>query len=101
MGEFPAVFLEIKKLETEERYGYFPLEKPNDDYRILFENWNSLGVFTGNDKINKIDGLVKHYQVDTLAGCEVQCDWRKAERERHFKCVVGHNITEGNVRYQG
>jgi len=105
-----TVSAESKKLDAEERYGYFPREKPDDAYRVLFENWNSLGVFTGNDKIDKIDGLVKHYQVDTLAGCEVQCDWRQAERERKFqhlfafgqrkKCVVGHNTTEKNVRDQ-
>ena len=63
---------ESKRLKAEERYGYFPREKLNDAYRLYYENFNSLGVFTGNGKIDKINGLAKHYQVDTLAGCEVQ-----------------------------
>jgi len=105
-----TVAAESKKLEKEARYGYFPREKPNDAYRVMFENWNSLGVFTGNHKIDKIDGLVKHYQVDTIAGVEAQCDWRKADHKRQFKhlfafgqrkeCVVGHNVTEDTIRDQ-
>ena len=60
---------ECKMLDAEERYGYFPREKPNDAYRLYYKKNNSLGVFTCNDKINKIDRLAKYYQVDTLAGC--------------------------------
>ena len=56
------VLAECKRLEAEDRYGYFPREKPNDAYRLYYENFNSLCVFTGNDKIDKINGLAKHYQ---------------------------------------
>ena len=98
------VLTECKRLEAEDMYGYFPREKPNDAHRLYYENFKSLGLCTGNDKIDKIDGLAKHYQVNTLAGCEVQCDWRQVERERKFqnlfaignkvRGVVGHNITK-------
>jgi hypothetical protein len=37
----------------------------------MFENWNSLGIFTSDNRnITKLDGLIKHYQVDTLATSE-------------------------------
>ena len=73
----------------------------------MFENWNSLGVFSGNEKITKLDGLLKHHQIDTLAGCETQCDWRQIDKLCHFehlisqgqkkKCVTGYNVTERSV----
>ena len=101
---------ETEQVVKEDRYGYFPREKPDDAVRLMYENWNSLGIFTGDKKITTIDGLVKRYQVDILAGCETQCDWRQAERSRRFqhllafgqrkKCIVGHNTTERTVRDQ-
>ena len=75
---------ETEQVVKEDRYGYFPREKPDDAVRLMYENWNSLGIFTGDKKITTIDGLVKRYQVDILAGCETQCDWRQAERSRRF-----------------
>ena len=105
-----TVASEVRELGKEDRYGFIPREKPDDVYRLMFENWNSLGVFTGTSKISKLDRIAKHYEVDTMAGCEAQCDWRYAEYEQQFrnlfafgkrtKSVVGHNITERTVRDQ-
>ncbi len=76
-----TVATEVRDMVKETRYGYIPREKPDDAYRLMYESWNSLGVYTGTAKISKLDCLVKQYQVDTLAGCETQCDWRYAEYE--------------------
>ena len=95
-----------------DKYGYIPREKPNDAWRLMFENWNSLGIFTGQSKVAKINRLCKHYSVDTLAGCEAQCDWRQVEEyesrfenvfgagQQYKKWSVGHNVTERTVRDQ-
>ena len=72
-------------LMKEEQYGRVPTAKPDDCYRLMYENWNSLGIFTGKKKIEKIDRLMRQYGVDTLAGCETQCDWRQADYDSQFK----------------
>ncbi len=51
----------------------------------MFENWNSLGVFTGQKKVDRVNRLIKQYDVDTVAGCEAQCDWRFADKDSQFK----------------
>ena len=69
----------------------------------MFENWNSLGIYTGQQKVAKMDYLRKRYNVDTILGCETQCDWRHADSDSQFKNLfglgeakkvcVGHNVT--------
>ena len=44
-----------------------PVKKPPDVIRWMFENWNSLGVFTGDLKINGVNSLQKKYSVDGIA----------------------------------
>ena len=76
----------------------------------MYENWNSLGIFTGMQKVRKVDALAKHYNVDTIAGCESQCDWSQADADSQFanlfafgqtkKCVAGYNEREKTVRDQ-
>jgi len=105
-----AVNEEVHELNKQDQYGSIPTHKPDDAYRLMFENWNSLGVFTGGAKITKVNALVKKYQIDTLAGCETQCDWRQADKLHQFenllafgvnkRCQVGHNTTEKTVRDQ-
>ena len=56
----------------------------------MFENWNSLGVFTGDLKINGVNSLQKKYSVDGIAGCETQADWRFAPEARKFHRLFGH-----------
>ena len=63
------------------RYGHVPREKPDDTVRLMVENWNSLGVFTGQSKIHCVDSMLKDFGVDILAGSETQCDWRQADSE--------------------
>lgn len=48
---------EVKELAKEDRYGYLPPDKEDDVYRLMSENWNSLGVFKDQFKIRKIDTL--------------------------------------------
>ena len=67
-----------------------PVKKPPDVIRWMFENWNSLGVFTGDLKINGVNSLQKRYSVDGIAGCETQADWRFAPEARKFHRLFGH-----------
>ena len=55
--------------------GYLTERKPTGWVRIMRENWNSLGVFTHNWKLDRLKYLIKHLHVDLLAGCELQCNW--------------------------
>ena len=94
---------EVKANNAEDRYGYVPAQKDSNTFRLLYENWNSLGVFAGDDKTTNLNKLVKQYQVDTIAGCETQCDWRQAPVDWQFgeliargkdkRLVAGRNIT--------
>ena len=42
-----AIHEEVSTLIKEGRYGYAPRKKPENSFRLMFENFNSLGVFTG------------------------------------------------------
>ena len=90
------------------QYGYVPREKPNNTIRLLYENFNSLGVFaTGKArrrKVNRLKQLLREYGADILAGCETQVDWRYATEEndkfhnlfgkgQERKSVIGFNRT--------
>ena len=85
-------------------YGRVPKEKPPHVIRWIFENFNSLCVFTHGRKINTINQLIATYQADGLAGCEIQADWRYASEDQLWKNLfgkgkevrsqVGHNTTE-------
>ena len=78
LGAVAAIHREVTELSKTGKYGHAPREKPNDTFRLMYENWNSLGVFTGDRKIRQINKLATDYEVDTIAGCESQCDWRFA-----------------------
>ncbi len=62
---------------TEGGTGFLPTHKSNGYVRIMFENWNSLGIFTHSWKIDRINYLIKKHQIDVVAGCESQCNWAK------------------------
>ncbi|KAL3780888.1 hypothetical protein HJC23_009934 [Cyclotella cryptica] len=49
--------------------GYMPRKKRSGWVRIMFENWNSLGIFTHGWKMDRLNQLVKDLQVDVVAGC--------------------------------
>jgi len=91
-------------------YGKAPGSKPDSCIRIVMENFNSLGVFTNEVKINALNKLGRKFNTDILAGCETQADWRQATNEQQFrniigvgmdtKSVVAHNINERMKRNQ-
>lgn len=76
---------ELRKFKLTGTYGHAPKSKPPDTLRIIFKNVNGLGVFTtGKDRrreINKLNGLLKSYDADLLAGCGCQADWSFVEDE--------------------
>ena len=69
-----AIQREVVELSKSGQYGHAPREKPEDAFRLMYENWNSLGIFTGDRKVSLIDRLVTEYDVNAIAGCESQCD---------------------------
>ena len=74
------------------------------------ENFNSLGILSGNAKITAINNLCRDFKVDILCGCETQIDWRMVPQERRFhnlvgtgsetRSVVAHNINERILQNQ-
>ena len=105
-----AIHQELHDLLRTGNYGHVPREKPDNCFRVMFENWNSLGVFTGDGKIGRINRMATEYDVDALAGCESQCDWRFADHDRQFdelfgvgkqkRSAVGYNVQEKALRNQ-
>ena len=99
-----AIHRELHDLLRTGQYGRVPKEKPDNCFRVMFENWNSLGVFTGDGNVGRINRLATEYEVYALAGCETQCDWRFAEHGRQFddlfgvgkqkRSAVGYNVQE-------
>ena len=106
---------ELREFALKDTYGHAPKTKPADTLRVIFENFNSLGVFaTGKErrrKINKLNGLLKSYGADLLAGCECQTDWSMIDSEddkfenlflpgTRQKSVTAYNRTEHIQRCQ-
>ena len=64
------------------------LKKPSNVLRLLFENANSIEVFsTGKAKLQKLDQmryLIKKYDIDIAAFAETQIDWRQVTQESSY-----------------
>ena len=90
--------------------GFMPEKKGPGWIRIMFENWNSLGVSTQAWKVDRLNYLVKHLNIDIIAGCECQVDWTMVHRDKQFlnlvtpgkltKGIAAHNSTERIQRDQ-
>lgn len=46
---------------------------------IMFEHWNSLGIFMHKWELDCLNYLIQDLQVDIVAGCKTQCDWSFVE----------------------
>lgn len=44
--------------------------------RLMFENFNSIGVGTQDWKIDRLNALIESLEVEVLLGCETNIDWR-------------------------
>ncbi len=101
---------QLIELLREGGVGYAPKHKPDGYVRLMFENWNSLGVFTHNWKLDCLNYMIKDFQVDLVAGCETQCNWNLVPPQRqflHLLCpgistvgLASHNSTETINREQ-
>jgi hypothetical protein len=90
--------------------GYMPDKKHNGWIRLMFENWNSLGIYTQSWKIDRLNYLIKHLSIDIVAGCECQTDWSFVNPDNQFhsllspgrakKGTTAHNTTERIQRDQ-
>jgi len=90
--------------------GYMPDKKHNGWIRLMFENWNSLGIYTQSWKVDRLNYLVKHLNIDIVAGCECQTDWSFVNSDNQFhsllspgrakKGIASHNTTERIQRDQ-
>lgn len=65
------------QLLSEGGSGYINHDKRPGWIRIMFENFNSIGVGTQDWKIDRINHLIKELSIDVLAGCETNIDWRQ------------------------
>jgi hypothetical protein len=54
----------------------------------MFENWNSLGIFTHSWKIDRINYLIKKHQIDVVAGCKSQCNWTTVPRHKQLTDII-------------
>ena len=82
----------VHKFKEQER-GHVEKKKPSDTMRVMFENVNSLGVFTTgkhrNRKLRQLRHLIKEYEVDVTSFVETQVDWRHANKNRQFDVLFG------------
>ena len=90
--------------------GYMPEKKQRGWIRLMFENWNSLGIYSQSWKIDRLNFLIKRLNIDIVAGCECQTDWSFVNPDNQFhsllspgrakKGVAAHNTTERIQRDQ-
>lgn len=84
--------------------GFLPESKRHGWVRLMFENWNSLGIGTQSWKLDRLNYLISHLRIDIIAGCESQCDWTMVDTHNQFlsllapgkatKGMAAHNKTE-------
>ena len=77
--------------------GYVPKKKASGWVRLMFENWNSLGVLSQSWKVDRLNQLITNLQVDVVAGCETQCDWTVVPAHRQFSQLLCPGTTTVSV----
>ena len=79
---------DLVSLLCKETCGKVEKDKPEDVFRLLFENVNSLGVFATGEargrKLRQIRYLLKKWDVDMASFAETQVDWRHADEDHQF-----------------
>jgi hypothetical protein len=50
--------------------GFMPRRKAGGWIRLMFKNWNSLGISTHTWKMDRLNHLIHSLQVDVVAGCK-------------------------------
>ena len=68
--------------------GYMPRKKGGGWVRLMFENWNSLGVGTHGWKVDRLNQMIKDLNVDVIAGCESQCHWNLVPAQKQFMQLI-------------
>ena len=68
--------------------GFMPDKKDGGWIRVMFENWNSLGVFTHSWKMDRLNYLIRRLRIDIVAGCECQCDWTMVDHDHQFTSLL-------------
>jgi hypothetical protein len=71
--------------------------------RLMFENFNSIGVGSQDWKIDRLNSLLESLDIDMLLGCETNVDWRMLGESQQLldllrpgtgkRGVVSHNTT--------
>ena len=77
--------------------GFMPDKKEGGWLRVMFENWNSLGVFTHSWKIDRLNYLIKRLSIDIVAGCECQWDWTMVDHNHQFTSLLAPGTAKKGV----
>lgn len=77
--------------------GFLPEKKEIGFVRIMFENWNSLGVFTQSWKMDRLNYLSRRLKVDIVAGCESQCNWSMVDPDHQFLSLLAPGIATKGI----
>ena len=76
-------------------------EKPNDVLCLLFENVNSLGMFSIDrarcQKLKQMRLLLKKLGVGMASFVETQVDWRHISRGQQFDNLFAHGLGRHRV----
>ena len=58
--------------------GYIGQEKRPGWIRVMFENYNSIGIGTQDWKMDRLNQMIKDLSIDVVSGCETNVDWRQS-----------------------
>ena len=73
-------------------------EKKKDGWvQLMFENWNSLGIFTHSWKLDHLNYLIHHLHLDVVLGCETECDWRFVDKDKQFLDILCPEMAKTGV----
>jgi hypothetical protein len=64
--------------------GFLSEEKRSVWIRIMFENFNSIGIGTQDWKMDRLNLLIESLRTDILTGAETNIDWRLLDESQQL-----------------
>jgi hypothetical protein len=74
-----------------------PERKSGGWVRLMFENYNSLGIHTHSWKLDRLNHLTSSLQVDIISGCKTQCNWSFVSPAQHFLHLLAPGTTKSGI----
>ena len=88
---------ELLKDWSRDGHGHFELKKAAGNFRLVWENFDSLCILTDERNLTTVRGLDvtrKRLSADMIAGCKTQTNWYQVLPHHRFDRLVGMGVDQ-------